>query len=81
MSSVAISPKEITTRELTNRNQMGAYTVPNKGQRTASRKSIKTKYKQMGACTVPTKASGPYPDFLCTNQGPKEKALRTILGS
>jgi hypothetical protein len=45
MSSVAISPKEITTRELTNRNQMGAYTVLTKGQRTASRKSIKTKYK------------------------------------
>jgi hypothetical protein len=77
MSSVVISPKEITNRELTNRNQMGAYTVPNKGQRTASRKSIKMKYKQMGAYTVPTKASGP----LCTNQGPKEKALRTILGS
>jgi hypothetical protein len=30
----------------------------------------------MGAYTVPTKASGPHPDFLCTNQGPKEKALR-----
>jgi hypothetical protein len=34
---------------------MGAYTVPTKGKRTASRKSIKTKYKQMGAYTVPTK--------------------------
>jgi hypothetical protein len=72
---------EITTRELTNQNQMGAYTIPIKGQRTASRKSIKMKYKQMGAYTVPTKASGPHPDFLCTNQGPKEKALRTIPGS
>jgi hypothetical protein len=60
---------------------MGGYTVPTKGQMTASRKSIKIKYKQMGAYTVPTKASGPHPDFLCTNQGPKEKALRTILGS
>jgi hypothetical protein len=59
--------EEITTRELTNRKQMGAYTVPTKGQRTTSRKSIKTKYKQMGAYTVPTKASGPHPDFLCTN--------------
>jgi hypothetical protein len=59
--------KEITTRELTNRKQMGAYTVPTKGQRTASRKSIKTKYKQMGAYTVPTKVNGPHPDFLCTN--------------
>jgi hypothetical protein len=38
MLSVAISPKDITTRELTNRKQMGAYTVPTKGQRTASRK-------------------------------------------
>jgi hypothetical protein len=32
--------KEITTRELTNRKQMGAYTVPTKGQRTASRLSL-----------------------------------------
>jgi hypothetical protein len=46
---------------------MGAYIVPTKGQRTVSRKSIKIKYKQMGAYTVPTKASGPHPDFLCTN--------------
>jgi hypothetical protein len=60
---------------------MGAYTVPTKDQRTASRKSIKMKYKQMGAYTVPIKASGPHLDFLCTNQGPKEKALRIILGS
>jgi hypothetical protein len=37
--------KEITTRELTKRKQMGAYTGPTKGQRTASRKGIKTKYK------------------------------------
>jgi hypothetical protein len=59
--------KEITTRELTNRKQMGGYTVPTKGQRTTSRKSIKMKYKQMGAYTVPTKVSGPHPDFLCTN--------------
>jgi hypothetical protein len=41
MLSVAISPKDITTRELTNRKQMGAYTVPTKGQRTASRKISK----------------------------------------
>jgi hypothetical protein len=54
---------------------MEAYTVPTKGQWTASRKNIKTKYKQMGSYTVPTKASGPHPDFLCTNQGPKEKAF------
>jgi hypothetical protein len=40
MLSVAISLKEITTQEITNRKliQMGAYTVPTKGQRTASRK-------------------------------------------
>jgi hypothetical protein len=37
--------KEITTRELTNRKQMRAYIVPTKGQRIASRKSVKTKYK------------------------------------
>jgi hypothetical protein len=61
--------KEITTQEITNRKliQMGAYTGPTKGQRTASCKSIKMKYKQMGAYTVPTKVSGPHPDFLCTN--------------
>jgi hypothetical protein len=38
MLLVAISPKDITTRELTNRKQMGTYTVPTKGQRIASRK-------------------------------------------
>jgi hypothetical protein len=70
--------KETTTRELTNRKQIGTYTVPTKGQRTASRKSIKTKYRQMRAYTVPTKANRPHSDFLCTNQGSKEKALRTI---
>jgi hypothetical protein len=37
--------KEITIYELINQKQMGAYTVPTKGQRTASRKSIKMKYK------------------------------------
>jgi hypothetical protein len=42
---------------------MGAYTGPTKGQRTASRKSIKAKYKQIGAYTVPTKVSEPHPDF------------------
>jgi hypothetical protein len=41
MLLVAISPKGITTRELINRKQMGAYTVPTKGQRTASRKITK----------------------------------------
>jgi hypothetical protein len=81
MSSVIISSKGYNYPELTNRNQMGAYTVPTKGQRTVSRKSIKMKYKQMGAYTVPTKASGSHLDFLCTNQGLKEKALRTIPGS
>jgi hypothetical protein len=52
---------------------MGAYTVPTKGQSTASRKNNKTKYMQMGAYTVPTRARWPHPDFLCINQGPKEK--------
>jgi hypothetical protein len=56
---------------------MGAYTVPTKGQRIASHKNIKTKYKQMEAYTVPTKASRSHPDFLCTNQRPKEKVVRT----
>jgi hypothetical protein len=41
MLSVAISSKDITTRELTNQKQMGAYIVPTKGQRTASRKITK----------------------------------------
>jgi hypothetical protein len=60
---------------------MGAYIVPTKGQRTASRKNIKTKYKQMRGYTVTTKVSGPHPNFLSANQGSKEKTLRTILGS
>jgi hypothetical protein len=60
---------------------MGAYITPTKGQSIASRKSIKIKYKQMGAYTVRTKASIPHPDFLCTNQGSKEKAQRIISGS
>jgi hypothetical protein len=47
MSQLPYRQKEITTRELTKRNQMEANTVPTKGQRTASRKNIKTKYKQM----------------------------------
>jgi hypothetical protein len=59
--------KKMTTRELTKWKQIGAYTVPTKGQRTVSRKSIRMKYKQMGAYTVPTKVSGSHPDFLCTN--------------
>jgi hypothetical protein len=78
MLSVVISPKDITTRELTNRKRMGTYTVPTKSQRTASRKNNKTEYIQMRAYTVPTNARGLHPDFLCTNQGPKEKAIRTI---
>jgi hypothetical protein len=41
MLSVVISPKDITTRELTNQKKIGAYTVPSKGQRTASRKITK----------------------------------------
>jgi hypothetical protein len=41
MLSVVISPKDITTRELTNQKKIGAYTVPTKGQRTASRKITK----------------------------------------
>jgi hypothetical protein len=41
MLSVAISSKDITTHELTNRKQMRAYTVQTKGQRTASRKMTK----------------------------------------
>jgi hypothetical protein len=56
---------------------MGTYTVPTKGQRTASRKNNKTEYIQMGAYTVPTKARGPHLDFLYTNQGSNEKSLRT----
>jgi SUMO ligase MMS21 Smc5/6 complex component len=69
--------KEITTRELTNRKQIGAYIVPTKGQMTASRKNNKMKYIQMRAYTVPTKPRGPHPDFLCTNQGSKEKDFQT----
>jgi hypothetical protein len=43
MFSVAISSKEITTQEITNQKliQMKAYTVPTRGQRTASQKITK----------------------------------------
>jgi hypothetical protein len=48
MLSVVISPKGY--------NYPRAYTVPTKGQMTASRKNNKMKYIQMGPYTVPTKA-------------------------
>jgi hypothetical protein len=64
--------KDITTQEITNQKliKMEAYTVPTKGQKTASRKNNKMN-------TVLTKVRRPHSDFLYTNQGPKEKALRT----
>jgi hypothetical protein len=73
MSSVAISPKEITTRELTNQNQMGAYTVPTKGQRTASRKSTKTKYNKWEPTLYPLRPEDRIPTFSVPTRGQRRK--------
>jgi hypothetical protein len=61
MLSVAISPKDITTRELTNRKQMGAYTVPTKGQRTASRKISKQNVYKWEPTLYQPRVRGPHP--------------------
>jgi hypothetical protein len=42
---------------------MGVYTVPTKGQRTASRKKNKTEYIQMGAYTIPIRPDDRIPTF------------------
>jgi hypothetical protein len=77
MSSVAISPKWDNYPWIDKSKTNGSLKFTTKGQRTASRKNNKLKYIQMRAYTVPTKARWPHLDCLCTNQGPKEKALRT----
>jgi uncharacterized protein (UPF0128 family) len=73
MLSVAISPKDITTRELTNRKQMGAYTVPTKGQRTASRKITKRSIYKWVPTLHPLGPEDRIPTFFVPTKGQRRK--------
>jgi hypothetical protein len=73
MFSVAISPKDITTRELTNRKQMGAYTVPTKGQRTASRKISKRNVYKWEPTLYPLGPEDRIPTFSVPTKGQRRK--------
>jgi hypothetical protein len=73
MLSVAISPKDITTRELTNRKQMGAYTVPTKGQRTASRKISKRNICKWEPTLYPLGPEDRIPTFPVPTKGQRRK--------
>jgi hypothetical protein len=73
MLSVAISPKDITTRELTNRKQMGAYTVPTKGQRTASRKISKRNIYKWEPTLYPLGPEDRIPTFSVPTKGQRRK--------
>jgi hypothetical protein len=69
MLSVVISPKDITIRELTNRKQMGAYTVPTKGQRTASRKITKRSIYKWEPTLYPLRPEYRIPTFSVLTKG------------
>jgi hypothetical protein len=71
--SVGISPKDITTHELTNRKQMGAYTVPTKGQRTASRKVTKQSIYKWEPTLYPLGPEDRTPTFSVPTTGQKRK--------
>jgi hypothetical protein len=73
MLSVAISPKNITTRELTNRKQMGAFTVPTKGQRTASRKITKWSIYEWEPTLYPLGPEDRIPTFSVPTTGQRRK--------
>jgi hypothetical protein len=73
MLSVAISPKDITTRELTNQKQMGAYTVPTKGQRTASRKISKWSIYKWEPTLYPLGPEDRIPTFSIPTKGQRRK--------
>jgi hypothetical protein len=73
MLSVAISPKDITTRELTNRKQMGAYTVPTNGQRTASRKISKNNIYKWELTLYPLGPEDRIPTFSVPTKGQRRK--------
>jgi hypothetical protein len=73
MLSVAISPTDITTRELTNRKQMGAYTVPTKGQRTASREITKQSIYKWELTLYPLGPEDCIPTFSVPTKGQRRK--------
>jgi hypothetical protein len=73
MLSVAISPKDITTRELTNRKQMGVYTVPTKGQGTASRKITKRNIYKWEPTLYPLGPEDRISTFFLPTTGQKRK--------
>jgi hypothetical protein len=73
MLSVAISPKDITTRELTNRKQMGAYTVSTKGQRTASHKVTKQSIYKWEPTLYPLGPEDRIPTFSVPTTGQRRK--------
>jgi hypothetical protein len=73
MLSVAIAPKDITTRELTKRKQMGVYTVPTKGQRTASRKVTKRSIYKWEPTLYPLGPEVRIPTFSVPTTGQKRK--------
>jgi hypothetical protein len=74
--SVAISSKDITTRELINRKQMGAYTVPTKGQRTASRKISKQNIYKWEPTLYPLGPEDCIPTFSVATKGQRRKPFR-----
>jgi hypothetical protein len=88
MPSVAISSKgdnypenNKSTQEITNRKiiQIGAYTVPTRGQRIASREIKKMKYNTDGSLhytNLGSKDRIPNGSLHCTNEGPEDRIPR-----
>jgi hypothetical protein len=73
MLSVVISPKDITTREFTNQKQMRAYTIPTKGQRTASRKISKRNVYKREPTLYPLGLEDRFPTFSVPTKGQRRK--------
>jgi hypothetical protein len=73
MSSVAISPKEITTRELTNRNQMGAYTVPTRVRGPHPVKISKRNINKWEPTLYPLRPADRIPTFFVPTRGQRRK--------
>jgi hypothetical protein len=73
MLSVAISSKDITTRELINQKQMGAYNVPTKGQRIASRKISKWNIYKSEPTLYPLGPEDRIPTFFVPTKGQRRK--------
>jgi hypothetical protein len=73
MLSVAISSKDITTRELTNQKQMRAYTVPTKCQRTASRKISRRNIYKWEPTLYPLGPDDRIPTFSVPTKGQRRK--------